>query len=155
MSVPLPNPLPPGTIHPPPACNLETAARTQDLVASAAPSDLALRRAAAAAGERVHHLDLPPEVSLAEAASIANCDKKTIIRYMRDGLLEWRNIAPPSSSRPTYRVKLASVIALRTNYQQGNPQHGRHVDDPPSKAPPPRGRAPGRHQFKHIWVGRG
>jgi hypothetical protein len=110
----------------------------------------------ARAGQRIHQLDLPPEVSLAEAASVANCDKKTIIRYMRDGLLEWRNIAPPSSSRPTYRIKLASVIALRTTYRHESPdrRHGRGDDgDMPTKRQPRPDLPHARHQFKHIRLG--
>lgn len=152
MSVPLPTPPPPGSLRPPPPYDFEAAGRPPDPLAGIVPPDLALRHAAA--GEPLRQLDLPPEVSLAEAATIANCDKKTIIRYMRDGLLEWRNIAPPSSSRPTYRVKLASVIGLRTSYQQGNPIRGHRVDDHSPKAPQPRGCAAGRHQFKHVWTGR-
>ena len=76
---------------------------------------------AASAKEEDPDTSLPPEVSLAEAARIANCDKKTVLRYLNDGLLEWRNIAPPSSSRPTYRVRLSSIIALRTTYRYGPP----------------------------------
>jgi hypothetical protein len=99
-------------------------------------------------------VDLPREVSLAEAATIANCDKKTIIRYMQDGLLEWRNIAPPSSSRPTYRLKHASVVALRTAYRRENPVSNHHVDDPASRIRPLPKPAPSQQQFKHIRLGR-
>ena len=100
-------------------------------------------------------LDLPQEVSLADAAMIANCDKKTIIRYMQDGVLEWRNIAPPSSSRPTYRLKLASVVALRTAYRRENPVSNHHVDDPASRITPLPKPAPSHQQFKHIRLRRG
>jgi hypothetical protein len=99
-------------------------------------------------------LDLPPEVSLAKAASIANCDKKTIIRYMRDGLLEWRNIAPPSSSRPTYRVTLMSVVALRMNYQHGSAARDQSCDGTSLNIPQMRKRTPSRHHFKHVWLNR-
>ncbi len=61
-------------------------------------------------------LRLPAELSLAEAATVLGVDKKTVLRYMRDGVIEWRNIAPPSSSRPTFRVKLESALKLRTAY---------------------------------------
>ena len=54
-------------------------------------------------------LELPPELSLAKAAEVLGVDKKTVLRHMHDGILEWRNIAPPSSSRPTFRIKLASA----------------------------------------------
>ena len=99
-------------------------------------------------------LALPQEVSLADAAIIANCDKKTIIRYMQDGLLEWRNIAPPSSSRPTYRLKLASVVALRTAYHRETPVRNHHVDDPASRMRPLPKAPPTHQQFKHIRLGR-
>jgi hypothetical protein len=74
------------------------------------------------------NLALPPEVSLAEAARIANCDKKTVIRYLRDGVLQWRNIAPPSSSRPTYRIRLDTVLAIRTTYRSGHSHTGLKSD---------------------------
>ena len=64
-------------------------------------------------------LELPPEVSLSEAAEVLGVDKKTVIKYLRGGLLEWRNIAPPTSSRPTFRIKLESVLNLRTHYSTG------------------------------------
>lgn len=63
--------------------------------------------------------ELPPEVSLIEAAHLLGVDKKTVIKYIRGGLLEWRNIAPPTSSRPTFRIKLDSVVNLRTHYSTG------------------------------------
>lgn len=61
-------------------------------------------------------LNLPAELSLAEAAAVLGVDKKTVLRYMHDGVIEWRNIAPPSSSRPTFRIKLESALKLRTQY---------------------------------------
>jgi hypothetical protein len=102
----------------------------------------------------IEGLDLPREVSLAEAATIANCDKKTIVRYMQDGLLEWRNIAPPSSSRPTYRLKLASVVALRTAYCHESPVRHHRVDEPAPTIRPLSRPAAGDHQFKHVRLGR-
>jgi hypothetical protein len=70
------------------------------------------------------------EVSIAEAAQILGVDKKTIRSYLQGGYLAWRDIAPPKSSRPTFRIKLESVIRLRTDYQAGA------ANTPPS--PPPR-----------------
>lgn len=61
-------------------------------------------------------LDLPKELSLSQAAELLGVDKKTVARYIRDGVLEWRNIAPPSSSRPTFRIKLESALRFRTRY---------------------------------------
>lgn len=63
--------------------------------------------------------DLPEEVSLAESAAILGVDKHTVKKYIDEGLLEWRNVAPPSSARPTYRVTLRSVVRLRTTYRTG------------------------------------
>jgi hypothetical protein len=102
----------------------------------------------------IEGLDLPREVSLAEAATIANCDKKTIIRYMRDGLLEWRNIAPPSSSRPTYRLKLTSVVALRTAYCHESPLRHHRVDEPAPTIRPLSRPTERHYQFKHVRLGR-
>jgi hypothetical protein len=112
------------------------------------------------AGHAANDLDLPPEVSLSDAARIANCDKKTIIRYLKDGVLEWRDIAPPSSSRPTYRIKLASLLALRTSYRSGHPSRRDGMESGP--APESRRRTTltrSKHavtseiQFKHIRFG--
>jgi hypothetical protein len=99
-------------------------------------------------------IDLPPEVSLAEAARIANCDKKTVIRYLRDGVLEWRNIAPPSSSRPTYRIKLESVLALRTAYRACSPNLERHREAQPLPLKFRQGCGDSNihHQFKHVQL---
>jgi len=101
-------------------------------------------------------LKLPPEVSLAEAARIANCDKKTVIRYIKDGVLEWRNIAPPSSSRPTYRIKLASLLAMRTAYHFGDPRrdHRRDADLNRAKQRSTADHIETRHQFKHVQINR-
>jgi hypothetical protein len=90
-------------------------------------------------------LNLPAELSLAEAADVLGVDKKTVLRYMRDGLLEWRDIAPPSSSRPTYRVKLESALKLRTGY----------ISEPVQPAErKPRG-ARRQYQSKYVRIVRG
>jgi hypothetical protein len=67
--------------------------------------------------EELEKLGLPREVTAAEAAQILDCDRKTVVRYIRDGVLEWRDVAPPSSCHPEYRIKLDSVVALRTSYR--------------------------------------
>lgn len=56
------------------------------------------------------------EVSIAEAAQILGVDKKTIRSYLQGGYLAWRDIAPPKSSRPTFRIKLESVMKLRNSH---------------------------------------
>jgi hypothetical protein len=73
------------------------------------------------AGNLIQKLNLPEEVSTQEAAGILNCCKHTVLQYLADDLLEWRNTAPPSSKRPVYRFTLRSVLELRLGYQRGNP----------------------------------
>jgi predicted ArsR family transcriptional regulator len=68
----------------------------------------------------IERLNLPAEVSTQEAAAILGCCKHTVLQYLEEGLLEWRNIAPPSSNRPIYRFTLRSVTELRLAYQRGS-----------------------------------
>jgi hypothetical protein len=81
----------------------------------------AARRNPPAAAELAKRLDLPDEVTTTEAAEILGCCKHTILQYLVEGLLEWRNAAPPSSTRPVYRLTLRSVLELRLGYRRGNP----------------------------------
>jgi hypothetical protein len=67
---------------------------------------------------KVAGLDLPTELSLREAAQVLGCDPKTVLRYIDDGMLQWRNAAPASSSRPIYKICSQSAIRLRTSYRQ-------------------------------------
>src|SRR5205823_183380 len=67
--------------------------------------------------EELEKLALPKEVTTKEAAQILGCDPKTVIKYLRSGLLAWRNIAPPTSTRPEYRFELKSVLAVRSAYR--------------------------------------
>jgi hypothetical protein len=87
--------------------------------------------------------DLPGEVSTAEAARILDVSKDTVLRLKQDGLLEWRNCAPPSSIRPVYAFTRDSVMKLRTSYQ---------VDQPAARTPPepPRRTAKRQRQYKHL-----
>jgi hypothetical protein len=71
-------------------------------------------------GDLLRDLDLPQEVSTQQAAAILGCCKHTILQYRVEGLLEWRNTAPPSSNRPVYRFTLRSVLELRLAYQRGD-----------------------------------
>ena len=71
----------------------------------------------ALSSEELEQLNLPREVSTAEAAQILGCDRKTVQKYIHTGLLEWRDIAPPTSSRPEFRIKLDSVLAIRSSYR--------------------------------------
>src|SRR6516162_10229337 len=45
----------------------------------------------------VKRVELPEEVTTQEAAEILGCCKHTVLHYLAEGLLEWRNAAPPSS----------------------------------------------------------
>lgn len=135
----------------PPAKGYQAAPQSTDIHGHVAPTSTG------SVSDLPGSLDLPPEVSLAEAARIANCDKKTVIRYLQDGLLDWRDIAPPSSSRPTYRIKLASVLALRTGYHFGRPRPNQQREaawstvDRPTRVE----KTGARHQLKHVRLHRG
>jgi hypothetical protein len=91
-------------------------------------------------------LDLPKEVSTKQAAQILGCSKDTLLAYKDAGLLEFRNLAPPTSSRPTFRFKLKSVLALRTNYE---------VEEalPTSPTKSPRRQVRGQKKYKHLDLG--
>jgi hypothetical protein len=65
--------------------------------------------------------DLPEEVSTEEAAQILGQSKDTVLRFRASGLLEFRNAAPPGSTRPVYRFTLASVLNLRKSYDTEEP----------------------------------
>jgi hypothetical protein len=89
-------------------------------------------------------LELPQELSLTDAAAMLGVDKKTVIRYMHDGVLEWRDIAPPSSSRPTYRIKLASALKLRTHYTSEPEQ--------PVERPPRQQKTTRQYQSRYVRI---
>ena len=65
--------------------------------------------------------DYPTEVSAKEAARILGCSKDTVLKFKDAGLLEYRNLASPKSSRPLFRFRLESVVRLRTEYQADIP----------------------------------
>jgi hypothetical protein len=66
-------------------------------------------------------MKVPTEVSLSGAARLLGVDHKTAKKYLTAGLLEWRDIAPPGSTQPTFRVKLDSVTRIRYAYRVGSP----------------------------------
>jgi len=95
----------------------------------------------------VKHLELPEEVTTQEAAAILGCCKHTVLQYLAEGLLEWRNAAPPSSQRPVYRLTLRSVLELRLGYRRGSP----HPPQPLQPSQTRRRSAPSSHyQPKHL-----
>jgi hypothetical protein len=71
-----------------------------------------------AGGETTKIQELPTEVSTAEAARILGVSKDTVLKLKAAGLLEYRNMAPPDSSRPVYAFALRSVLELRTSYER-------------------------------------
>lgn len=87
--------------------------------------------------------DLPGEVSTGHAAKILGISKDTLLKLKDDGLLEYRNAAPPSSSRPIYRFSLASALALRTTYRADSPA-------PFQKPEGPRRVCKGPRKYKHL-----
>jgi len=88
-----------------------------------------------AASDLLQRLDLPEEVTTQQAATILGCCKHTVLQYLADGLLEWRDVAPPSSNRPVFRLTLRSVLELRLAYRRDNPH-------PPRPAARTKGRSP-------------
>jgi hypothetical protein len=90
------------------------------------------------------HEEAPKEVGTAEAAEILGVSKDTVLKLKAAGLLEYRNTAPPDSSRAVYAFTLRSVMELRTSYDR---------DDPAPRAPaePPKRRANERlRRYKHL-----
>ena len=67
--------------------------------------------------EQLENIELPKEVSTETAATILGLSKDTVLKLRSAGLLQYRNTAPPGSSRPIYRFSLESVIKLRTSYE--------------------------------------
>ena len=98
-----------------------------------------------AEGERVSDYELPREVSTAEAARILSVSKDTVLRLKEAGLLEYRNLAPPTSIRAVFRFLLTSVLELRNSYQTDFPT-------PMSLPQPQRRRVRQKEQpkFKHL-----
>lgn len=94
----------------------------------------------------INRLNLPEEVTTQQAAEILGCCKHTVLQYLEEGFLEWRNAAPLSSARPVYRFTLRSVLELRLGYKVGsaNPQ-GRGNVKPRKRTATASG-----HQLKHV-----
>jgi hypothetical protein len=86
---------------------------------------------------------LPAEVGTARAAEILGVSKDTVLEYKRKGLLPFRDLAPPGSTKPIYMYPLDAVVRLRTTYQTEE-----QADNVPRD--PPRRRVKGRREFKHL-----
>lgn len=89
---------------------------------------------------------LREEVSAQQAAVILGVSKDTVLANLKGGVLPYRNIATPNSSRPTYRIPLDKVRELRKSY----------TVEPPATPPPPRqptrrrAKATGATKYKHL-----
>jgi hypothetical protein len=90
--------------------------------------------------------DLVKEVTSKQAAQILGCSKDTVFAYKEAGMLEWRNLAPPASSRPTYRFSLQSVLALRNTYVV-------EEDLPTAPTESPRRQVRKQKKYKHLDLG--
>jgi hypothetical protein len=95
---------------------------------------------------RVEDLELPEEVSADQASKILETSKHTVLRLLEEGLLEWRNAAPPSSSRPVYRITLRSVLELRTSYRRGGMASPTPATQPRRRRPA----TPSTYEIKHL-----
>jgi hypothetical protein len=86
----------------------------------------------------------PREVGTHEAAKILGVSKDTVLRYRESGLLPFRNVAPPGSSRSDFRYPLKSILAMRNRYEL--------AEAPAATAPrePPRRPVKGPRQYKHL-----
>ena len=56
--------------------------------------------------------------SCRKLASRFGVSKDTVLKLKSAGLLEYRNTAPPGSSRPVYAFALRTVMELRTSYER-------------------------------------
>jgi hypothetical protein len=88
---------------------------------------------------------LPEEVGTARAAALLGVSRDTVLEYRRKGLLPFRDLAPPGSSKPSYLFPLDAVVKLRTAYQTEEP-----AQDLPHE--PRRRTVKGRRQFKHLII---
>lgn len=95
--------------------------------------------------EIIRRLDLPDEVSAQQAAEILGVTKRTVLKYYSEGLLPARNIAPPSSTRPSYRFPLDKIVDFRSSYE---------YCEPAPKASPvaPSNTKPKHYEARHLQL---
>lgn len=87
--------------------------------------------------------NLPEEVGTAQAAKILGVSKDTVLKLKASGLFEYRNTAPPDSSRSVYVFTLRSVMELRTSYERDEPA-------PALPKEPRRRMVRGDKKYKHL-----
>jgi hypothetical protein len=78
--------------------------------------------------------------------SLNHHTKHTVLRFLEDGLLEWRDAAPPSSARPVYRITLRSVLELRLGYRVGSATRQEKDKIRPRR----RTAEPGAYEVQHL-----
>jgi len=64
-------------------------------------------------------VEVKEEIGLKEACKLLNVGKFTVMKYVNQGLIQYRNVSSPDSSRNKYKFLLADVLAIRNNYQVG------------------------------------
>ncbi len=106
-----PTPSKPSSAHSSISASAAAGGAADKASATAPPTSKGKARAVAAG--------LPPEVGLREAAEMLGCDRKTVLRMIRESVLPWRDAATASSSRPLYRLRRDDVVRLRTTYHTG------------------------------------
>jgi len=77
--------------------------------------------------KRTDELELDDELTVAGAAEILGVSPRTVSRYIDDGTLVCRNIAPLRSAYARYRIPLSAVLDLRGDYRS-------HSERQPTKA---------------------
>lgn len=92
-----------------------------DLLLLSARVSISVASDSSAPPEPLNDEDLPEELTTDRAAKLLGISKDTLLKLKDAGLLEYRNAAPPTSSRPVFRFKKESVTQLRTTYQKDVP----------------------------------
>jgi len=62
------------------------------------------------------HVELPPELTLKQAAETLGVSTNTIRRYLADGSLPARDAAPMASQHAMFKIPLDAVLAMRGGY---------------------------------------
>jgi hypothetical protein len=93
--------------------------------------------------------DFTPEVSLKDASRILSLNRRTVLKLIDEGILEWRNNAPRSSSIPRYFITLDSIKEFRNSHRATSPEGDRTPRISRRRAA--RSPYPGR-QLKHITL---
>jgi hypothetical protein len=93
-------------------------------------------------------LELPEEVGTERASEILGVSKDTLVGYLKEGRLPYRDIALRSSSRPVFRIPLAAVLEMRTGHEVAEPPTA-----PLPREPVRRRAKAAREKYKHLDAG--